>query len=64
MNPYELRFNMLLEAHKITHNGYKAELEKYHALNEQGEYPTYPSTQDLFKTADEIKSFVNDTGED
>lgn len=71
-NPYELRFNMLMEAKNLLVEEYHAEVDRltnrYFALKDAGEtveyptlpqYPTFEVIQDLCK---EMNAFVSNSG--
>lgn len=70
-NPYELRFNMLMEAKCLLVERYYAEKEclvdKYCALKDAGEnveypeLPEYPSFEDIQRLFKEMNYFVSNT---
>ena len=68
-NPYELRFNMLMEAKNLLVEEYHAEVDRltnrYFALKDAGdtvEYPTlprYPTFEDIQQLCKEMNNFVS-----
>ena len=68
-NPYELRFNMLMEAKNLLVEEYHSEVDRltnrYFALKDAGipvEYPTlpeYPTFEDIQSLCKEMNNFVS-----
>ena len=68
-NPYELRFNMLMEAKLMLVEEYHAKkeelIDRYHALKDAGEVvefpelPKYPNFQDIQLLCKEMNNFVS-----
>jgi len=71
-NPYELRFNMLMEAKNLLVDEYHVKkdevIDRYHALKDAGtpvEYPdlpAYPNMQDIQELCKEMNAFVSNAG--
>lgn len=55
-NPFELRFEILDLARRHLVEQFYVDNENWKVYT--GEKPEYPSTSDIFKTADEFKLFV------
>jgi len=68
-NPYELRFNMLMEARNILIDEYHAKrnelVDRYHALKDAGEVveypemPKHPTFEDIQRLCKEMNNFVS-----
>ena len=71
-NPYELRFNVLMEAKNLLVEEYYAKwnqlTDRYHALKDAGEtveypiLPKYPSFQDIQELCNQMNAFVSNAG--
>ena len=70
-NPYELRFNMLMEAKLMLVEEYHAKkeqlIDKYMALKDAGEsveypiLPEYPTFEDTQRLCNQMNSFVSNS---
>lgn len=61
-NPYELRWELLQQAENRLINRYQAEENRYNILSDNGEdpgeYPKYPTDDDIHALAEEMRSFI------
>lgn len=61
-NPYELRWELFQNAESRLVNRYHAEADRWNSLTEKGEeagrYPDYPSEEEIFALANQMKQFI------
>lgn len=61
-NPYELRWDLFQNAENRLVSRYQAAESRWDRLTEQGadagEYPTYPTEEEIFELANAMKKFI------
>ena len=57
-NPYELRFDLLKYARTNLMEKYYSDMDLHNENPRPGTRPEYPTTEQLFKLAEEYKSFI------